>query len=418
MSAYQFKLPDIGEGTAEAEIVAWHVKVGDAVKEDQALVDMMTDKATVELTSPVNGIVIGIAGVEGSKAAVGTVLVTLDTLGDVGVLSPGMPQQEESAHLDLRPSPSPPKPAISQESIGVPGTRPAASPSLRRRAAELGIQLASIVGTGTEGRITTSDFDAFIAGRLDVAKIKSAASSAPRSGVTEVPIIGMRRQIAERMQASKRHIPHFSYVETVDLTALEELRTHLNSRRNAQQPEVTILPFFMTAIVKAVRYYPQINATFDDEAGILRRYQAVHIGMATQTDQGHTVSVVRHTEALDFWQLDTEIARLAAAALDGSAKHEFLAGSTITISSLGALGGVAATPIINRPEVAILCPHRIIETPVVHAGAIVIRKMMNLSSSFDHRVVDGSDAAEFIQHLKSLLEHPGQLFMRVARFKM
>jgi len=389
MSSYHFKLPDIGEGTAEAEIVTWHVKVGDTVVEDQVLVDMMTDKATVELSSPVGGIVRHLAAEAGMKAAVGSVLVTLETK-DGGV----------------------PEPAVGSDSVRTqrPGSLPAASPSLRRRAAELGIKLELITGTGPNARITTSDFEAFVAA-AKIVVTSNPVSGSRLEGVDEIPLVGVRRQIADRMLASKRNIPHFTYVETVDVTALEDLRAYLNAKRTQHQAELTALSFVVMAISMAVPRFPQVNALNDDEAGILRRHRAAHIGIATSTDQGLMVPVIRHAESLDIWQLGAEAARLATAAHTGTIECSELLGSTITVASLGVLGGVVTTPIINPPEVATLWLNRVVDQLVVRHGATMIRKMMNLSSSFDHRVVDGADAAEFIQYLKSLLEHPAQLFM-------
>ncbi len=422
MGAFQFKLPDIGEGTAEAEIVAWHVKVGDKVKEDQPLVDMMTDKATVELTSPVDGVVQSMNGEVGKKAAVGAVLVTFTTEG--GADAPAEKPKEEKKAAAPAPAPAP-VPAPKAEPVmaapvvhtapanaakhTAPGARPAASPAVRRRADELGVKLQYVPGTGPEGRITHADLDTFVAsgGKGAVA----AKGKVARTGIQDIPVIGMRRQIAERMQLAKRHIPHFTYVEEVDMTAVDELRAAMNAMKKKEQPKLTVLPFFMLCMTKALEDFPQINALYDDEAGVVHRYEGVHIGMAAQTDKGLMVPVVRHVESLDIWALADEIGRLATAARDGKAKREELMGSTITLTSLGTLGGVVATPVINRPEVGIICPNKIIERPVVKNGQIVVRKMMNLSSSFDHRVVDGADAAAFIQRMKVLLEQPALIFM-------
>ena len=416
MGAYQFKLPDIGEGTAEAEIVNWHVKVGDKINEDQPLVDMMTDKATVELTSPVGGIVQSLGGKVGEKAAVGSVLVTLEVEG--GNAQPAAPKSALPAPAPAAPTPAPAvakaappakaAPAANPGKLTAPNARPAASPSVRKRAVELGAELRNVPGTGPQGRITHADLERFLAGGLAA---PAPGGVAQRTGIEEVPVIGMRRQIAERMQLAKRHIPHFAYVEEVDMTAVDELRAYLNANKKPDQPKLTVLPFFMLAMAKAIEEFPQVNALYDDEAGIVRRYAGVHIGMAAQTSKGLMVPVVRHVEALTIWELAKEVSRLAVAARDGKAKREELTGSTITISSLGVLGGVTATPVINRPEVAILCPNKIIERPAVKGDKIVLRKMMNLSSSYDHRVVDGMDAAAFVQRLKDLLENPATIFI-------
>jgi 2-oxoisovalerate dehydrogenase E2 component (dihydrolipoyl transacylase) len=291
----------------------------------------------------------------------------------------------------------------------MPGDKPLASPAVRRRAEELGIALQFVPGTGPAGRIDHADLDAYIAsgGRTSVAH----SPYAKRDGVVEIKIIGLRRKIAEKMQEAKRRIPHFAYVEEIDMTELESLRAHLNATKRPDQPKLTLLPFLMRGLVRLLPAYPQINTRFDDDAGVVHRYSAVHIGIATQTANGLIVPVVRHAESLDVWESASEVARLAQLTRDGKASREDLSGSTITITSLGALGGLVTTPVINHPEVAIVGPNAIVERPVVRDGQIVVRKMMNLSSSFDHRVVDGYDAAEFIQKLKRLLEHPATLFM-------
>lgn len=414
MGTFQFKLHDIGEGVAEAEIVAWHVKVGDKVEEDQPLVDMMTDKATVELSSPAEGVVQRIDGKVGERVAVGSVLVTLATEGGAerpmlppGAATPALAPEKNSPKAPPEPAQVTPRSGADPLGRATPGARPAASPAVRRRADELGINLQHVTGTGPQGRITNADVEAFSSGATQV-----VTGKAEHTGVTDIPVIGLRRQIAERMQLSKRHIPHFTYVEEVDMTALEELRGQMNAIKKLEQPKLTLLPFFMRAMAQGIEDFPQVNALYDDEAGIIHRHQGVHIGMATQTDKGLMVPVVRHAEALSVWELATEIARLAAAARDGKAKREELTGSTITLTSLGTLGGVMSTPVLNRPEVGIVCPNKIVERPVVKDGQIIVRKMMNLSSSFDHRVIDGVDAAAFIQRLKLLLEHPAMIFMR------
>lgn len=437
MGRYVFKLPDVGEGTAEAEIVAWHVRVGETVQEDAPLVDVMTDKATVEMTSPVTGEVMELVGEPGDMAPVGSVIVVLDVEGvgnaphvpppvksDV-TAEPSQGASEEKA-LEARapqaqasrpnfeagpPPPSalalaPPRPPHR-----APGERPMASPAVRRRAEDLGVKLAFVGGSGPGGRIEHADLDAFLAASAaDDVPPPARSAYAPRTGVEAVKVIGLRRRIAEKMQEAKRRIPHFAYVEEVDMTELEALRQHLNSA-HPHRGRLTVLPFFMRALIRILPAYPQINARFDDEAGIVHRHEGVHLGIATQTPQGLIVPVVRHAETLDLWSAAAEVSRLAEAARSGKARSEELSGSTITLTSLGPLGGVATTPVINYPEVAIIGPNKIIERPVVRNGQIVIRKMMNLSSSFDHRVVDGYDAAEFIQKVKAALEHPASLFV-------
>jgi 2-oxoisovalerate dehydrogenase E2 component (dihydrolipoyl transacylase) len=419
MGRFSFKLPDVGEGIAEAEIVAWPVKPGDRIGEDQPLVDVMTDKATVEITSPIAGAVLELQGEIGQAAAVGAVIAVLEVEGaadldppspaaSLGAAAPPSPAGGE-ARMSM-PSPSP-APALSPESAPaaatrsiVPGARPLASPAVRRRARDMGVDLARIRGRGPAGRVTQTDLDALREGPHGRPILPTTDS------VEEVKVVGLRRRIAERMTEAKRRIPHFSYIEEVDMTELERVRAQLNLR-HAGQPRLTVLPFLARALVRALPSFPQMNALYDDDAGVVRRHAAVHLGLATQTPGGLVVPVVRHAERLDLWQTAAEIARLAEAAREGKASREELSGSTITITSLGPLGGLATTPVINRPEVAIVGPNRIVERPVVIGGAIVVRKMMNLSSSFDHRVVDGWDAAEFVQRLKLLLETPALLFV-------
>jgi 2-oxoisovalerate dehydrogenase E2 component (dihydrolipoyl transacylase) len=430
MGRYVFKLPDVGEGTAEAEIVAWHVAVGDRIEEDQHLVDVMTDKATVEMTSPVTGVVVSLHGEPGAMAPVGAPLVELEVEGAGNANGKGAaakPATSAKPSAPAKPAAAPAKPAPAPAAAGsvvkeaprpapvaaiatrTPGDKPLASPAVRRRAEELAIELQFVPGTGLAGRISHEDLDAYIAsgGRGRVAR----SAYPQRDGVEEIKIIGLRRRIAEKMQESKRRIPHFAYVEEIDMTELESLRAHLNATKRAEQPKLTLLPFLMRGLVRLLPEYPQINTRFDDDSGIVHRYEAVHIGIATQTANGLIVPVVHHAEALDIWESASEVSRLAQLTRDGKASREDLSGSTITITSLGALGGLVTTPVINHPEVAIIGPNAIVERPVVRDGRIVVRKMMNLSSSFDHRVVDGYDAAEFIQKLKRLLEHPATLFM-------
>ncbi len=437
MSRYAFKLPDVGEGTAEAEIVAWRVSVGDVIEEDDPLVDVMTDKATVEMTSPVSGKVAALHGEPGDMAAVGSIIAEFETETEQsGAAPPADVEQAPSEAVADAPAPAA-KPRIRaasgavwseeavlaamNEGVSAPSQQVArsaprepeikernvlAAPAVRARAQKLGLDLAAISGSGPEGRITHDDLDRVLAPARH-----GAPALAQRNGIEPVKVIGLRRKIAEKMAEAKRRIPHFAYVEEVDLTELEELRAHLNATRQPDQPKLTILPFLMRALALATPDFPQINARFDDEQGVIYRHENVDIGIATQTENGLIVPVARHVEARDIWDCALEAARLAAAARANTATKEELSGSTITISSLGALGGVAATPVINHPEVAIVGVNKLVERPVVKNGAIVIRKMMNLSSSFDHRVVDGYDAAAFIQRVKDTLEHPARLFI-------
>jgi 2-oxoisovalerate dehydrogenase E2 component (dihydrolipoyl transacylase) len=430
MGRYAFRLPDVGEGTAEAEIVEWRVAVGEKVEEDAPLLDVMTDKATVEMTSPVAGTVLEINGEPGDMASVGSVVVVFEVEG-AGNASSSAPNADARTPVQASPAPpaaeTAPAPSAPPETFaaatprrggreGAPavpgraeGEKPLASPAVRRRAEDLGVKLAYVAGSGPAGRVLQSDLDAYVAtdGR---APAGGAPAYAKQTAVETVKVIGLRRKIAEKMQEAKRRIPHFAYVEEVDMTELDELRAYLNATHK-DRPKLTVLPFFMRALVKVLPGYPQINARFDDDAGVVHRHAGVHIGIATQTANGLVVPVVRHAETLDLWAAATEVARLAEATRTGKARSDELTGSTITITSLGPLGGIVTTPVINHPEVAIIGPNKIVERPVVRGGQVVIRKMMNLSSSFDHRVVDGYDAAEFIQAVKALLEHPAALFI-------
>jgi 2-oxoisovalerate dehydrogenase E2 component (dihydrolipoyl transacylase) len=433
MARYPFKLPDIGEGIAEAEIVAWHVKVGDVVAEDDPLCDMMTDKATVEMTAPVAGRVVEVAGAVGDLIAIGSVLAVFESEGEAPVEEPTMAVAPNEAAAVAKSEPIPqaedekPSPVVGEggergRETGRPADAPAAppplpspppqggreprrvlaSPAVRERARTLGIDLAQVK---TESdRVRHADLDAFITYN------RGYSPSAPARADEQVKVIGLRRRIAENMAASKRHIPHFTYVEEFDVTKLEGLRGDLNATRGDKE-RLTILPFLIVAAVKALPAFPMLNARYDDEAGVVTRFGAVHLGIATQTDAGLMVPVIRDAQGLNVWQLAAEVKRLAEAARSGKAKAQELSGSTITLSSLGPLGGIAATPVINRPEVAILGPNKVVERPVVTDGAIVVAKVMNLSISCDHRVVDGHEAASFVQAMKRLVETPALLFV-------
>ncbi len=403
MTIHVVKVPDIGEGIAEVELVEWRVRPGDMVEADQPLADVMTDKATVEVPSPVAGKVIAAHGKAGDKLAVGSELVRLETA------SASTPEPEERAEApEVSSAQAAVAPASTAPQSATPNEKPLASPSVRRHARELGVELSQVRGTGPDGHIVHADVVRHAAS--DTAKPPITQRYAERDGEHAVPLIGLRRQIALHMQASLR-IPHFTYVEEVDVTELEVLRSKLNERFAATRRRLTILPFLMRAIVLAVQTFPQMNARFDDEQGIVTRFDAVHMGIATQTDAGLTVPVVRHAEARDLWASAAEVARLATAARSGKAMRDELSGSTITVTSLGPLGGIVTTPVINAPEVAIVGVNRIVERPVVRMNAIVPRRLMNLSSSFDHRVIDGQHAAEFVQALQSYLECPALLFV-------
>jgi len=399
-----FKLPDIGEGVVEGEVVQWHVSVGDSVSEDDPIVDVMTDKATVTIPSPVNGVITSLSGDVGDMVAVGSTLVEFDSDGSTAA----SPEPEPT------PEPvSPPTPASAP--VSTPPTpksgRVLASPAVRRRAREAGVDLSQVRGSGPAGRIRHADLDAFIAAGGSVAGAAPVAYSTKRSDVTDVKVVGLRRKIAEQMTLSKSRIPHFSYFEEVDVTELESLRQMLNSTRDSSQPKLTYLPFIMLALSRIMPDHPECNAHFNDDEGVVRRHGGVHLGIATQTERGLYVPVVKHVESLDVWQTAAEMQRVSGAARDGSASLDDLTGSTFTITSLGREGGLGATPIINHPEVSILGVHKARDMPVVRDGKIVVRKIMNLSSAFDHRVVDGADGAALIQHLRRFLEHPALIFM-------
>ena len=431
MGTHVIKMPDIGEGIAEVELSQWHVKVGDMVVEDQILADVMTDKAMVDIPSPVHGKVIALGGQPGEVMAVGSVLISIEVEGagnyqpSAAAAAPVSPEpaptlapapvaaSQPAVQAETRPqSPAANAPAAARN-VPVPrqaGERPLASPAVRKRALDAGVELRYVHGSGPAGRILHEDLDAFLSSPQDALQ-SSVAAYGKRTDQQEIPVIGLRRKIAQRMQDTKRRVAHFSYVEEIDVTALEELRVHLNEKWGQSRGKLTLLPFLVRAMVVALRDFPQINARYDDEAQIITRLGAVHVGIATQSDDGLKVPVLRHAEAGSLWSNASEIARLATAARSNKATRDELMGSTITLTSLGALGGIASTPVINAPEVAIVGVNRIVERPMVIKGQIVIRKMMNLSSSFDHRVVDGMDAALFIQAIRGLLEQPASLFV-------
>jgi len=426
MGTHIIKMPDIGEGIAEVELVEWHVQVGDEVHEDQLLAEVMTDKATVEIPSPVAGKILALGGVPGQVMAVGGELIRLEVEGHGNLKEAAHPKVHEEAPAQPAAKPAPiaeaPKPAPRAEGKPVapatrpaptpaprraPGEKPLASPSVRQRARDLGVELQFVQGSGPAGRILHDDLEHY----LEHGGATIASGYAARHDEHQIPVIGLRRMIAKKMAEAKRRIPHFSYVEEIDVTDLEALRVHLNTRHAAARGKLTLLPFIARALVVALRDFPQLNARYDDEADVITRYGAVHLGVATQSDNGLMVPVLRNAESRDLWGNAAEVARLAEAARHGKASREELSGSTITLSSLGALGGIVSTPVINHPEVAIVGVNRMVERPMVVNGQVVVRKMMNLSSSFDHRVVDGMDAAAFIQAVRALLEHPATLFI-------
>ncbi|QQN75486.1 dihydrolipoamide acetyltransferase family protein [Croceicoccus sp. YJ47] len=451
MGRYKFRLPDIGEGVAEAEIVEWHVKPGDEIAEDDPLCDVMTDKATVDMTTPVGGRIIAINGEVGEMKAVGSVLVEMEVEGagnadnDAPAETASQPSDgasdrkdsdgqnsggQDGDHVpqagDPAPEPSPKAPADTPRPNPAPAPAPTpaprakvtpaptsssgkpyfalAAPATRRRAAKLGLDLAKVPGTGRNGRVTPDDIEAYLGSGGD-------SRYTVRDAVEEKKIIGLRRKIADRMAEAKRNIPHITYVEEFDLTELEKLRAAMNEDRAEGQPKLTILPFFVRALVRVLPDFPQVNAHFDDANGMLQQFGAVHVGIATATPNGLMVPVVRNAETLTVWESADEIARLSTAARDGTAGREELSGSTITITSLGPLGGITTTPIINRPEVAIIGPNKLVDRPVVEGSFMSVRKIMNVSCGFDHRIIDGYEAALFVQKMKRLLEHPALIFM-------
>ncbi len=424
MGTHVIKMPDIGEGIAEVELSVWHVKVGDMVVEDQVLADVMTDKAMVDIPSPVHGKVIALGGQPGEVMAVGSVLISIEVEGAGNVKESAQPAPvvkeapvaatKVETVVESKPVAAPaPKAAVCQGPMIArkADERPLASPAVRKHALDLGIQLRLVRGTGPAGRVLHEDLEAYLAQGQSNASAPVAAAYAQRTDEQQIPVIGMRRKIAQRMQDATQRAAHFSYVEEIDVTAVEELRAHLNEKHGATRGKLTLLPFLVRALVVALRDFPQINARYDDEAQVITRLGAVHVGIATQADIGLMVPVVRHAEARSLWDSAAEISRLATAARNGKASRDELSGSTITLTSLGALGGIVSTPVLNLPEVAIVGVNKIVERPMVIKGQIVIRKMMNLSSSFDHRVVDGMDAALFIQAIRGLLEQPATLFV-------
>ena len=440
MGEHLIKMPDVGEGIAEAEVVEWHVKVGDLVREDMVLAAVMTDKATVEIPCPVDGEVAWLGAQIGDVVAIGSPLIRLKVEGEgtapwsgtaearaaeetaqpdtavvnavVAGKAPGVEVDHPTKSIARRASEDArrgPEPQLhGAPVVRAEGERPIASPAVRLRAREAGIDLRQVSGTGPAGRITHEDLDAFITHGRQVA---SAPGLARKTSVEQIKVVGLRRKIAEKMAISKSRIPHITYVEEVDVTALEDLRAALNANKRADRPKLTLLPFLMQAMAKAIADYPHLNAIYDDDAGIIHQHGGVHIGIATQTNAGLVVPVVQHAEGRDLWGCAIELNRLAEAAKAGTATREELGGSTITITSLGAMGGVVTTPVINYPEVAIIGVNKIMVRPVWDGAAFIPRKMMNLSSSFDHRVIDGWDAAVFVQRIKTLLEAPAMIFV-------
>ena len=416
MTRYVFKMPDLGEGTVEAEVVAWHVKVGDLVQEDQVMAEVMTEKAAVEVPAPVTGRVVSLTGGPGDMVRVGAELVVFETEGGDDLAEP----EAAPAAAERAPQPADKPAAVPVAAAAAPAAaragRVMASPASRRRAREAGIDLAQVHGSGPHGRITRQDMDTALGGAAPVAPSaapakRPAAGLVARTGTEEIKVIGVRRVIASRMTDAKRNIPHFAYVEEVDVTELESLRQHLNGKVAPGGTQLTYLPFLAAALARVLEDYPQCNAWFDTERNVVIRHRAVHVGVATQTTDGLKVPVVRHAEARSLWDLADEIKRVSDAARSGKAAKEELSGSTITVTSLGRLGGIVSTPIINAPEMGIIGVNKAVERPMVMGGAITIRRIMNLSSSFDHRFVDGYDAAAMIQALKDLLEHPATIFI-------
>jgi 2-oxoisovalerate dehydrogenase E2 component (dihydrolipoyl transacylase) len=428
VSRYVFKLPDLGEGTVAAEIVSWRVQPGDTVAEDDVIVEVMTEKAAVEVPAPVSGRVLSITGAPGDTVPVGAELIVLETQPQAAA-----PAAKVAAASEPRAPAAPvaraEAPPHAHGGNGAAALAPArsgriaTSPAIRRRAHEAGVDLRQVAGSGPNGRIVPKDLEAYVARRgAQPTPLRSAPKAvpaarpaetrgAPGAATEEIKVIGLRRVIAQRMSEAKRNIPHFAYVEELDITELESLRRHLNGRLPAGAPQLTYLPLLALALVRVLRDFPQCNAHYDAERGVLVRHRAVHLGIATQTPDGLKVPVVHDAQGRTLWELAAEMRRVSEAARSNKARREELSGSTITITSLGKLGGIASTPIINAPEVAIVGVNRALERPVVFDGAIAIRRTMNLSSSFDHRFVDGYDAAAMIQALKECLEHPATIFI-------
>jgi len=420
VSNYVFKLPDLGEGTVEAEIVNWRVKPGDTIAEDEVIVEVMTEKAAVELPAPVGGRVLSITGTPGDMVPVGADLIVIETGTPATTAAPA-----PAAAPGAAPASAPPARRAGANGAQAPAQAPAASaragrvatsPAIRRRAHEAGIDLQQVTGSGPNGRIVPKDLEAFVARRSQPTPLRPAPKAVPSARASaaateEIKVIGLRRLIAQRMSEAKRNIPHFAYVEELDITELESLRRHLNRKPADGAPSLTYLPFLALALIRVLRDFPQCNAHYDAERGVIVRHAAVHLGVATQTAEGLKVPVVHNAQELGLWELAAQMRRVAEAARTNKAKREELSGSTITITSLGKLGGIASTPIINAPEVAIIGVNRAVERPLVLEGAIAIRLTMNLSSSFDHRFVDGYDAAAMIQALKEHLEHPATIFI-------
>lgn len=405
MSEYVFKLPDLGEGTVESEIGEWNIKVGDDVAEEAIVGTMMTDKAAVELSAPVSGKVVSLAGEPGDMVAVGAPLVVFETDSALQAENPDTEVAvQDAANVEKDPG-------VQTEEVepGMPNAKIVTSPAIRRRAKEAGVDLTTVPGSGTGGRILRSDFDGFLKSRLSGKR--DAPAIALTAKVTEVKVIGLRRVIAERMAEANREIPHFSYVEEIDITELEALRQHWNRTKTDKSDRLTLLPFLGLALVRALRDFPQCNTTYDKDRNVLLRHEAVHLGIATQTPDGLKVPVVRHAERRTVDELAAEIRRVSEAARNNTATRDELGGSTITITSLGKLGGIASTPVINSPEVGIIGVNKAVERPMIVNGQVVVRLMMNLSSSFDHRFVDGYDAAAMIQQIKGMLEHPATIFI-------
>lgn len=414
MSRYVFKLPDLGEGTVEAELMAWHVRPGDAVREDDVIADVMTDKANVEIPSPVSGTVVSTTGEAGDMIAVGSDLIVFETNGDTATQTAGGASEPEPATASETATPNE-APATVVAATAAPkpagrNKRPLTSPAVRRLARETGVDLSAVAGSGPRGRILKSDLESYVR-RGPEAPAPAALTRQRATGSDEVKVIGVRRVIAQRMSESKRNIPHFAYVEEIDVTELEALRKHLNANAPEGRTPLTYLPFLILALNRALKKFPQCNATHDAERNVVVRHHGVHVGIATQTDNGLMVPVVRHAESLDLYEISDEIRRVSTAAREGKATKDELKGSSITITSLGKMGGIVTTPVINAPEVAIIGVNKAVDRPVVIDGAIAVRRIMNLSSSFDHRFVDGYDAAALIQELKAMLEHPATIFM-------
>lgn len=440
---YVFELPEIGEGVVEGEIVRWLVNPGDVVATDQPLCEIMTDKATVEISSPTSGRVVRLHGKPGDVIKVHTPLVEFDLGGDVAVSPRAEAPKVEAPRAETpkveapraAPPPSPPPaaraapppaptkpaptkpapgevhPAVAAKTPPPPGTRALASPAVRHAAREAGVDVNAVAGSGKGGRVTRADIEAAVAHPEAVKAPPALSAPAPREGDERVRIIGLRRKIAEKMVQAYRTAPHFTYVDEVDCTRLVALREELNLRAQARGVKLSYLPFILKALGVVLREFPTLNAVMDEEEFTLVIRRDINIGIATDTPAGLYVPVIRNVDQKSILELAAEVADVSARTRDNKTRLDELSGGTFTVTSVGNIGGRFATPILNHPEVAILGVNQIHDRPMAIDGQVVIRKMMYLSPSFDHRVIDGAVAARFVGALKAVLENPASLLL-------